>query len=196
MTAEPKDLSGFKDHPIIKHELYTSCIEIAIICAGRYYKSYRPRFLCYEDLFSVGLEACTECVEKYDVEGGANFKTFSNMIIKGRILDEIRKFGNRLRNGDIKFVVDYFEDKRGLFNEIYNKPTVLDKLEKKDLAKQVLKAVNDLPELQREVISLHYYSGIQLRDISEALGFGKDGVHYHYRLALKALAVSLKGVSL
>ena len=57
-----------------------------------------------------------------------------------------------------------------------HEPETLERLEKKDTAKQVRQAIAQLKPKQREVIELHWFEGLPFAEIAQVLGASKSAV--------------------
>jgi RNA polymerase sigma-70 factor (ECF subfamily) len=64
--------------------------------------------------------------------------------------------------------------------------------EQKDLAGLVERALEGLPEEQREVVTLHVWGGLTFAQIAEAIGVSINTIAARYRYALKALQRKLE----
>jgi RNA polymerase sigma-70 factor (ECF subfamily) len=68
-----------------------------------------------------------------------------------------------------------------------NEPSPFENTSEKDLAHRLFKTVEQLEDDAREVVHLHYYQGLSLRETAEALGIATSTVKYRLREALDCL---------
>ena len=68
----------------------------------------------------------------------------------------------------------------------------LDILEQEEEVEFVLKALQELPERERLLLSLYYYEGLTLKEIGKVLGVTKSRVSQLHGRALSLLRASLK----
>lgn len=67
-------------------------------------------------------------------------------------------------------------------------------IEKKEIKELLIKAIQSLPEKERKVIILYYYSGMTLKEIGELLGVTESRVSQLHSKAVSRLRSMLKGI--
>ncbi len=124
-------------------------------------------------------------LEKFDLK--KNFKTWIFSIAKNTAIDFMKK------KKSIPFSTFENERDENLFEEglADREPFPDELLRRKDIEKQVNKAVEGLPAPYRVVLFLYYYDGFNLREIAEILGESEDTVKSRHRRALIMLKKSL-----
>jgi RNA polymerase sigma factor for flagellar operon FliA len=65
-------------------------------------------------------------------------------------------------------------------------------LESEEAKKMLIKAVQELPEKERKVIILYYYSGLTLKEIGELLGVSESRASQIHSKAISMLKSMLK----
>ena len=137
-----------------------------------------------DDLFSIALMGITKAAKAFKPELGNKFATFAGTVINNEILMEIR------RQKKHKHVLSYshplVQEKTGDFfmlEDILQDPVnVEDKVE----VLQVLDAVEQLPELERKIISLRK-DGYGQMEISTLLGCSQANVSRREKAAKNKL---------
>ena len=69
---------------LITHYLYLVKIVVARLSAGM------PSYINKDDMYSTGVIGLIRAVEKFDVSRGTRFSSYSSILIKGAIIDEMR----------------------------------------------------------------------------------------------------------
>ncbi len=72
-----------------KNSLIEKYIEIVKIVAGRLYSSYGAN-VEYEDLVSYGIFGLIDAIEKFEIDKNVKFETYSQIRIRGAIIDQLR----------------------------------------------------------------------------------------------------------
>lgn len=100
---------------------------------------------------NIGLLKATKCFQR---GRGAEFSTFAGILIKNEIMSALDRY-NKYYSFDDSSLVDELSDST-------DEPCFDD-----DTVKRVNEIVNMLPELEREVIFLRYYQGLNLAEIEK-----------------------------
>jgi RNA polymerase sigma factor for flagellar operon FliA len=81
----------FKKHNDLeaKNSLIEKYIEVVKIVAGRLYTTYGTN-VEYEDLVSYGIFGLIDAIEKFEVDKNVKFETYSQIRIRGAIIDQLR----------------------------------------------------------------------------------------------------------
>ena len=149
--------------------------------AERVYREYYPRILGYvrsklsspqeaEDVCSSAMLKIVRGLPTFDPEK-SSLSTWIYTIVRNTLTDHYRSRRSHEELGeDIPYEGDDFEE-------------ILQEARLEELAA----ALEKLPQRERDVIILHYYSGISLREISEAIGMSYSNMKIIHRKALAGL---------
>lgn len=96
-------------------------------------------------------------IDKFDIEGKANFSTYIITVARNCYIDYLRKYKNVRLNVSLEDI-DYTLDEN--IEEV-----VIDRIE----SKEVLDKLKDLPEEQQIAIRLKYIQGLTLKEIGQVL---------------------------
>jgi RNA polymerase sigma factor for flagellar operon FliA len=66
-------------------------------------------------------------------------------------------------------------------------PDPLSKLERKELEKTLVRAIRELPRVEKIVLSLYYYEGLRMREIGEVLGISESRISQIHSRAILLL---------
>jgi len=72
-----------------KNNLIEKYIEVVKIVAGRLYNTYGSN-VEYEDLVSYGIFGLIDAIEKFEIDKNVKFETYSQIRIRGAIIDQLR----------------------------------------------------------------------------------------------------------
>lgn len=175
--------------------------------------------IAFEDYKQLGLLGYLEAKEKFNPTLGVSFKTFAAYRIKGSILSGISKYTERInyfihkkksisqkikrttsQPPEIKFndfanmVVELLlEEMLDMLFEslIFDSDENDNIIDKSKVAKTLLKAVDKLPNLQKQVIVYHYFSDFSFHSTASILGLSKGRVSQLHKLALEALFIEV-----
>lgn len=162
-----------------------------------------PSFIDYDDLVSLGLYGLLQALERFDTTKGVKFETFAFPRIKGAITDGLRKM-NPIKGKGIDYLSQ--EEVLGTNEEFFNEQnsystTLWDLIDiNRDLTsdpqyqieiqetKRILsEAIERLPEKEKLVISLYYYEGLTLKEISQVLGLTPARISQLHSKAIRRL---------
>jgi len=181
-------------------------------------KRYRPRgaiasVLDLDDLIAVGRMAVFEALERYE-SYGISEATFVRTRIKQRMVDVIRKVDTRTR-AENRLLRAYAEgeddvDERrarklaarhtlSLDQTFGDYDPMIERLESdapdtETLAAdklrhdQLAEAIDELPERQREAVTLCLERGLRYREIGELMGISESRVHQLQKAAIRRLS--------
>ena len=150
-----------------------------------HYVIHNSKFINYDvfedkDYFQFGIEGLSEAIDRFDPDYGTKFETYALQRIRGKILDEIRKVQSKNKpysNSDImavnlslnKSVSD--EDGFMLYEVLPDENEVPDETAENNEAKELLvKALQELEERDRLIITLYYYEHLNYKEIAKLLG--------------------------
>ncbi len=135
------------------------------------------------DFFQIGIEGLSEAVNRFDPDYGTKFETYAIQRIKGRIIDELRKLNTRIKSSNSDENTSHFPQNISLNNEIEDEDggyqlseviteeqkSQLDEVENNEMKELVVKALKQLSERDRLIISLYYYENLNYQEIAELL---------------------------
>ncbi len=152
-----------------------------------HYVIHKSKFMNLEilddrDYFQFGVEGLSEAIDRFDPTVGTKFETYAIQRIRGKIIDELRKLQIKPRptNPDSPNQVYYsnvslnssYDDEDGyqLYETIANDYETQDETYYKIEAKEFLtKAIKQLDERDRLIITLYYYEDLNYKEIAEVL---------------------------
>ena len=121
-------------------------------------------------------------IGKFNVKGKAKFSTYLMTIARNCYLDYLKKHNKELQNIDINNIRNNISSEYDYFkNEDYN---------------QLLKEIDKLPKLQREVIKLKYLEGYTLDEIAKIQNTNSNTIKSRLFESRKKLKDKLKGSGL
>jgi len=134
------------------------------------------------DYFQFGIEGLSEAIDRFDPNYGTKFETYAIQRIRGKILDELRKIQIKPRPlGPGEPEVQYSnvslnssndsEDGYNLQEILPNNEDTPEDIYDKNEAKELLvRAIKNLDERERLVLTLYYYENLNYKEIAEVLG--------------------------
>lgn len=149
--------------------------------AERVYREYYSRILGYvrsklsspqeaEDVCSSAMLKIVRGLPTFDPEK-SSLSTWIYTIVRNTLTDHYRSRRSHEELGeDIPYEGDDFEE-----------------ILQEERLEELAAALEKLPQRERDVIILHYYSGISLREISEAIGMSYSNMKIIHRKALAGL---------
>ena len=135
-----------------------------------------------EDLVQETFIKLIKNFDKFDIKGKAIFSTYLMTIARNCYLDYLKKYNKELQNVDIN----------GFSNNISNE---YDYLKKEDY-NTLIKEINRLPKLQKEVIKLKYLEGYTLDEIAKIQNTTGKTIKSRLFESRKKLKDKLKGYDL
>jgi RNA polymerase sigma factor FliA len=171
-----------------------------------------PQGVDTEDLVSSGVLGLAEAWDRFDPSRGVAFEAFAIPRVKGSIVDAIRaadwvprKVRQRARGTGEPLVVTVSLDEHGVSDSgdrsvgerIADESAELpgsDVLEAEG-RRELMLAMNRLPERERMIVTLHYFQGMQLAEIAKALGVTESRASQLHTRALRLLHETLAAQS-
>lgn len=162
-----------------------------------------PQGMDTSDLVSCGVLGLAEAWERFDPERGVAFEAYAVPRVKGAIIDAIRatdwvprKARQKARQtGESPLLLVSMDESRGGGDD--GRPTADlipdgeplpgDELEAIEGRRELMAAMNRLPERERMIVTLHYFQGVQLAQIAKSLGVTESRVSQLHTRALKLL---------
>jgi RNA polymerase sigma factor FliA len=172
---------------------------------ARFLRKLPPNVL-RDDLMAAGTYGLIDSLRKNGHDRGPTFEWYARIRIRGAILDELRTqdwLTRRARSrmaaqtGDgraplagVVAIDDLSEAHRGgLFDE--STPSPLQAAEDSDERAGLSKAIQQLDERERLIVTLHYFQGVQLKAIAVQLGVSEPRVSQLHSRAIGKLRASL-----
>jgi RNA polymerase sigma factor (sigma-70 family) len=153
--------------------------------ARRFWSAHRysctARGVELQDVESIAWEVFTDAVNAWTPESGSNFTAFFDYPFRNRIAELLNIRTERGRREPLNYAdslnrpLDADDSDGASLLDVVDDPDadfiddLLDGLDAEQEAKAVREAVESLPEQLREVITLHYFEGLTLRQIGKRL---------------------------
>jgi RNA polymerase sigma factor for flagellar operon FliA len=158
-----------------------------------------PPNVLRDDLVAAGTFGLLDALRRQVAsERGAEFAWYARVRIRGAIVDELRaqdwlsrrarrRFTSEERSTSAAVVgiEDLPEERRAIADEASPSPEML--VCEHSEAKAVAKAVESLPTRERNIITAHYFNGVQLRTIAQDLGVSEPRVSQLHARAVARL---------
>lgn len=130
------------------------------------------------DYFQFGIEGLSEAVDRFDPNYGTKFETYAIQRIRGKIIDELRKISIKPRGQDSE--INYInislnspideEESHQLYETLPSDSPDPNELAEKSQARELLdKAILELGERDRLILSLYYYENLNYKEISKIM---------------------------
>ncbi len=116
-------------------------------------------------------------------KGDSKFSTWIYRIAYNKSLDYVKKQGRRLRTTSIDSDNEY---------HLETIDNALDKLEVAERQEAIKAAINEMPEVDNVVITLHYFEELSLKEIAKIMGIEANTVKVRLFRSRKRLAQILK----
>ncbi|MEJ5261730.1 MAG: sigma-70 family RNA polymerase sigma factor [Ignavibacterium sp.] len=156
------------------------------------------------DFFQYGIEGLSEAVDRFDPDYGTKFETYAIQRIRGKIIDELRKLQNKFKTEDGDQIVDNYYTNLSINNHIDDEDgytlaevipseqlTQSDEVEKNEMKEILLKALKELNERDRLIISLYYYENLNYQEIAKLMNITISRVSQIHSRILKNLKSKL-----
>lgn len=156
------------------------------------------------DFFQYGIEGLSEAVDRFDPDYGTKFETYAIQRIRGKIIDELRKLQNKFKTENGDQIVDNYYTNLSINNHIDDEDgytlaevipseqlTQSDEVEKNEMKEILLKALKELNERDRLIISLYYYENLNYQEIAKLMNITISRVSQIHSRILKNLKSKL-----
>ncbi len=152
-----------------------------------------------KDFFQFGVEGLSEAIDRFDPDFGTKFETYAIQRIRGKIIDELRKLQIKPRNnfdekGNKKFTNisldnNYNSDDGYSLHELIpsEEPKPEEQYQKLEQKELLAKAIKELSERERLIISLYYYENLNYKEISEVLDVSVSRISQLHSKVMKKL---------
>jgi RNA polymerase sigma factor for flagellar operon FliA len=194
-NAKPDDL---KRRPVIDEALIRRHMPLVHKLARRM-ALRAPASVVSDDLLSAGTYGLLDSVLRNRGDGGASFACYVRMRIRGAIFDELRANDWLPRRSRLKdqlephsgparpVAVIRFDDLPKGQDAIATKEIDADPheaLTRKRVDRSLHQALSELPDRDRLVVHLHYFKGMQIREIGKLLGVSEARISQIHHRAL------------
>jgi RNA polymerase sigma factor for flagellar operon FliA len=133
-----------------------------------------------KDYFQFGIEGLSEAIDRFDPSVGTKFETYAIQRIRGKIIDELRKIQikPRVNNSDnsifysnVSLFAPVSEDEGYQLYEILpdNKELPDESLNKNEVKDLLFKAIENLEEKEKLILTLYYYENLNYKEIAKIL---------------------------
>jgi RNA polymerase sigma factor for flagellar operon FliA len=154
-----------------------------------------PPNVLKDDLIAAGTFGLIDALRKQGAERGPTFEGYARIRIRGAIFDELRsqdwlsrRARNRAEPGASTTTLSDLPpgaSPRGMTATA--PPSALDLIEKDSARQALAKAVESLPERERQIVDLHYFQGVQFKAIAVQLGVSEPRISQLHSRATKIL---------
>ena len=195
-----------------RDELIVEYAQLVKLVAGRLnmYLGYNVE---YDDLVGYGIFGLIDAIDKFDYGKNVKFETYASLRIRGAILDQIRKMdwiprSLRQKQKRIEAAMAKIESETGHIasdeelaaefteagsevkmesagNSHFDQPE--EAIEKEELKKMMVRAIDSLTEKERSVVVLYYYEDMTLKEISLTLEVSESRVSQLHTKALNKM---------
>ncbi len=168
--------------PALKREIILRYINLVHYVIRKSHLSAN-NILDERDFFQFGIEGLSEAVDRFDPDYGTKFETYAIQRIKGKIIDELRKIQSKLKTSEEENKNSQYPQNVSMNNQIEDEDggyqlsevipdqqtTQLDEVENREMKELLIKALKQLNERDRLIISLYYYENLNYQEIAELM---------------------------
>lgn len=178
-----------------------------------HYVIHNSKFISFDilderDYFQFGIEGLSEAIDRFDPNYGTKFETYAIQRIRGKIIDELRKLQIKPRpmsleqkdnvqysNVSLNYSVDSDEGYM-LYETIPNYEETQDETyEKNELKEILIKAMKQLEERDRLILTLYYYENLNYKEIAHTLNITVSRVSQVHTRIIQLLKSKLAGIN-
>jgi len=169
-----------------------------------------PRNVLREDLIAAGMSGLWDAIRRHPDGPSDSFEWYVRVRIRGAILDELRaqdwlprraRAAAEAASGTDAYVpppavvrfddVSEWEQNRCLADASSSEAAVAAKFAQETLAK----AVEQLPERERHIVSQHYFRGVKFKDLGAELGVSEPRISQLHSRAIQRLKAIIKSAA-
>ncbi|MBI5662695.1 MULTISPECIES: sigma-70 family RNA polymerase sigma factor [Ignavibacterium] len=164
----------------------------------------KNQILDERDFFQYGIEGLSEAVDRFDPDYGTKFETYAIQRIRGKIIDELRKLQSKFKTEEGDQTVDNYYTNLSINNQVDDEDgytlaevipndqlTQSEEVEKNEMKEILLKALKELNERDRLIISLYYYENLNYQEIAKLMNITISRVSQIHSRILKNLKSKL-----
>ncbi|MFY8108811.1 MAG: RNA polymerase sigma factor [Bacteroidia bacterium] len=159
-----------------EYALYRYCFDLLIPICMRYSIQEEDAV----ELLNLGFCKILFSIEKYN---GPEFNPWAKTIMVNTIIDEFRKRQKEKQLFSEKDIEDLSQQQIP-----FNLNEAEDKIQKEEL----IKLINNLPEIQKLVLNLHVFEGLSHKEIAEQLSLNESSSRWHLMNARNELKKKIK----
>ncbi|MDP4114702.1 MAG: sigma-70 family RNA polymerase sigma factor [Bacteroidota bacterium] len=178
-----------------------------------HYVIHNSKFVSFDilddrDYFQFGIEGLSEAIDRFDPNYGTKFETYAIQRIRGKIIDELRKLQIKPRvtapdkkddvvysNVSLNHSVDSDEGFM-LYETIPTYEESQDETyEKNELKEILIKAMKELEERDRLILTLYYYENLNYKEIAHTLNITVSRVSQVHSRIIQLLKSKLAGIN-
>jgi RNA polymerase sigma factor for flagellar operon FliA len=169
-----------------------------------------PRNVLREDLIAAGMSGLWDAIRRHPDGPSESFEWYVRVRIRGAILDELRaqdwlprraRAAAEAASGTDAYIpppavvrfddVSEWEQNRCLADASSSEAAVAAKFAQETLAK----AVEQLPERERHIVSQHYFRGVKFKDLGVELGVSEPRISQLHSRAIQRLKSIIKSAA-
>jgi RNA polymerase sigma factor for flagellar operon FliA len=169
-----------------------------------------PRNVLRDDLVAAGMSGLWDAIRKHGVERAGNFDWYVRVRIRGAILDELRaqdwlprraraaaaeaakSSGGSAPSAPVVLRFDEVSETEQARCLIASDTISSDQhIEERFVRDQLAKAVEQLPERERHIVSLHYFKGVKFKELGRMLGVSEPRISQLHSRAMGRLRTML-----
>ena len=168
-----------------------------------------PNGVDTDDLVSSGVLGLAEAYDRYDSSRGVAFEAFAIPRVKGAIIDAIRaadwvprkaRQRSRMTGEPVAMLVSIDESRSSDDGQQTTAEKIADDhlpepgadLLAAENRRELVGALNRLPERERMIVTLHYFERVALQDIAKALNVTESRVSQLHTRALRMLRAAIE----
>jgi RNA polymerase sigma factor for flagellar operon FliA len=203
LSAKTRNAQKQRMSDALAAELLTRYSSLVRQIAGGFQRRL-PRSVLREDLVAAGMSGLWDAIRRHADKPGDSFDWYVRVRIRGAILDELRAqdwLPRRARAaaaeaneaGDMSVTapsvvrfddVSEWEQNRSLTAPESNSEAAV---EAKFVRETLARAVEQLPERERHIVSAHYFQGVKFKDLGAELGVSEPRISQLHSRAMQRL---------
>ncbi|HMJ15258.1 MAG TPA: sigma-70 family RNA polymerase sigma factor [Polyangiaceae bacterium] len=203
LTVKSRKAQKMRMSDALAAELLTRYSSLVRQIAGGFQRRL-PRSVLREDLVAAGMSGLWDAIRRHADRPGESFDWYVRVRIRGAILDELRAqdwLPRRARAaaaeaneaGDMSVTapsvvrfddVSEWEQNRSLTAPESNSEAAV---EAKFVRENLARAVQQLPERERHIVSAHYFQGVKFKDLGAELGVSEPRISQLHSRAMQRL---------
>jgi RNA polymerase sigma factor for flagellar operon FliA len=195
--------------PLLSQQLLLQYEPLVRKIAGGFQRKL-PRNVLREDLIAAGMSGLWDAIRRHPDGPTDSFEWYVRVRIRGAILDELRaqdwlprraRAAAEAASGTDAYVpppavvrfddVSEWEQNRCLSDASNSEAAVAAKFAQETLAK----AVEQLPERERHIVSQHYFRGVKFKDLGAELGVSEPRISQLHSRAIQRLKAIIKSAA-